>query len=521
MRLEIALQPKQRELWGYWDGTEYTRIGDGGSRGGGKSGAARRCMLLRRLKYPNTPGLLLRRTYPDLYKSHIVKLFEEYPDLREFWREQSKELKLPNGSRLFFGSAEHPGDLSAFYSAEFADIVPDESQEWSQGELESLAGSNRCTSNPNIQPKMIFPFMPGVSETGIPPRGLPYLKRVFVDGDIKGNEVHHKWAFVRAFAWDNVEWCRKELERDGFNEDDFYGWSNEERQQYFITRTDYGRNLNAMTNLALRDAWLYGKFDIFQGMYFPNFVREKHVISRAEARARMKPWHKRWLSGDWGFDHPHAVYWHCEDENGRIITYREQWGREVGESDLGKLVTDMSYGEKLSAFPFSWDAGKLSKRSLRTHPKSSLQLLTDALGKDMPKPFPADSSPGSRISGWRLMYQLLDNELWQIVEEDCPKLLECIPSLIRDPDNTEDVMKVDFAENQIGDDPADSVRMGLQFMLRSAEKPFEVRLQEKLATIPMEGPDRFIQHLTMVKKERESGSAVFYFGANRRARRQQ
>src|ERR1700678_1669066 len=166
MRLEIALQPKQKALWELWDNSNVTRIGFGGARGGGKSHSARVCMLLRRLKYANTSGLILRRTYPDLYKSHIVKLFEEFPALREFWREQSKELKLPNGSRLFFGSAEHPGDINAFYSSEFADIVPDEAQEWSQGELESLSGSNRSTSHPDIVPKMTFPFMPGVSETG-------------------------------------------------------------------------------------------------------------------------------------------------------------------------------------------------------------------------------------------------------------------------------------------------------------------------------------------------------------------
>src|SRR5208283_2394692 len=101
------------------------------------------------------------------------------------------------GSRLFFGSAEHPGDLTAFFSAEFADIMPDEAQEWSQGELEQLSGSNRCTSNPDIVPKMVFPFMPGVSESGIPPTGLSYLKRVFVDHDLKEAEKHREWKFIQ------------------------------------------------------------------------------------------------------------------------------------------------------------------------------------------------------------------------------------------------------------------------------------------------------------------------------------
>src|SRR6266581_4361111 len=70
----------------------------------------------------------------DRLISHIVKLFEEYPVSREWWNEQRKELAFPNGSLLFFGSAEHEKDMANFYSAEFADIMVDEAQEFSQEE---------------------------------------------------------------------------------------------------------------------------------------------------------------------------------------------------------------------------------------------------------------------------------------------------------------------------------------------------------------------------------------------------
>jgi len=172
VEIKIRLQPKQRTFWELWNGKDVTRIGFGGARGGAKSGGGRRCMLLRRLEYANTPGLILRRTYPELYKSHIIKLFEEFPIVRQWWNEQRKEIAFPNGSRLFFGSAEHEKDMANFYSAEFADILVDEAQEFSQEELEKLTGSNRCTSNQQIIPKMIYTFMPGLIESGIPPKGL-------------------------------------------------------------------------------------------------------------------------------------------------------------------------------------------------------------------------------------------------------------------------------------------------------------------------------------------------------------
>lgn len=479
--LRIRLQPKQSDLWDLWNNSPFTRIGFGGARGGAKSGGGRRCMLLRRLEYPITTGLIIRRTFPELYKSHIVKMYEEYPEIMQYYNTSNKELALPEslgGSRLFFGSAEHEKDMSAFYSAEFADIMPDEAQEFSQDELERLSGSNRCTSNSEILPKMVLPFMPGTSEAGLPPRGLSYLKRTLVDGKLTAEEQKEKWAFIQAYSWDNIEWFRKELTQDGIGsgahkpearhcicmECEFYSWSPDRRRDYFIDLTAYGRKLAALTDKNLRDAWLYGKWDTFQGQYFQQFSEAKHKISMEELRRRVKPWHKRWASGDWGYDHPHSVYRHAQDEIGRIITYGEIWGREVNETKLGQTIAERySDDPVLSGFAFSWDAGKLSKRSAPNFPKSINQMISDALPGWMPKPHPADSSPGSRIARARLTGQLLDSSMWQIAE-DCPRLLACIPSLLKDPKNPEDVLKIDYSENYIGDDPYDGATMGLQYM---------------------------------------------------------
>lgn len=437
-------------------------------------------MLLRRLKYPNTTGLILRRTYPELERSHILKMFEEYPGLREYYNEQKKALTLPNNSTLFFGSAPHEKDMANFYSAEFADIMPDEAQEFTQGEIEKLSGSNRCTSNTDITPKMILTFMPGMSESNLPPRGLSYLKRVFADDIQQGEEKRHSWKFIQAFSWDNIEWARKELERDGVSEEEFYSWPDDRRREYFLTRTDYGITLASITDSALRDAWLYGKWDVFQGQFFPRFDRARHVISRVEARERIKPWHRMWISGDWGYDHPHAVHLHAMDEHNRVITFAEQCAREVEADELGRLVGVMCAGKKFECFPMGWDAfGKLDKKTR----KPFTEMIGKAMPAGLPKPIPADSSPGSRISGARLMSQLLDKNMWQIVEEDCPKLIECIPTLVRDPKNTEDVFKVDWSENGIGDDPYDSARMGLSWMLGSVMKPERVKLQEAIARV--------------------------------------
>jgi len=495
--LKIRLQPKQSLLAGLWNDPRCRRIGFGGARGGSKSGGVRRIMLMRRLEYPMTTGLILRRSQKELEQSHLQKLFEEMPELRRNYNEQKKKLIFPEvGSTLYFGSAPTAKDVADFCSSEYADIFADEAQEFSQDELERMSGSLRCTSNAEITPKMIYSFMPGRSPSGLPPKGLPYLKRVFIDGKLKPEEKRFSWAFLQAFSWDNIEWARKDLVRDRIGRGEhrpgdngclctectFYSWSEDQRRTYFLERTDYAGELLAITDKALREAWLYGKWDIFEGQYFTDFSEPRHVITRAEFEARVKPWHKRWISGDWGFDHPHCIHWHVVDEHQRVITYAEDWGRQVGETELGKLIGEKSAGHKFDAFPFSWDFGKLSSRDPAKR-RSVGQMISEAMPARLPKPHPAESAPGARISGWRLMSQLLESDMWQIVGEDCPKLVECIPSLVRDPNNTEDVLSVNYSENGIGDDPADSARYGLQFMLGASVKSRAVLLEEKLRDV--------------------------------------
>ena len=225
-----------------------------------------------------------------------------------------------------------------------------------------------------------------------------------------------------------------------------------------------------------------GDWNVYTGQYFPQFS-ERHVITAEEAIRRIKPWWTTWISGDWGFEHPACYHVHAKDEHNRIITFGELWDRRVGEKEWGERITRTWGHLKLKSFPFSWDAGRLSNRSTPKYPKSINQLLSDSLGASFPKPHPADSSPGSRMSGYRLMSQLLDADLWQI-SDACPKLIECLPQLIRDEDDPETVLKVDYAEGDtIGDDPADSARMGLQHEYGTTVKPRNVLLEERLTGI--------------------------------------
>jgi len=227
-------------------------------------------MIMRRWKYPGTKGLILRRIFDELYKSHIVPLFEEFPEMRPWYNASHKELRFPNRSILYFGSAEHDADMATFYGSEYADILPDEAEEFSENELNKLRGSLRAV-NSAITPKMVYTFMPGVG------KGLSYLKRMFIDRDIPEDQKH-RWAFVQAFSWDNIKWAEKELARDGITAEEYYSWPDQKRRDYFITSTAYGQNLASISDEYLRDAWLYGKWNVFEGQVFPELSDRLHNL---------------------------------------------------------------------------------------------------------------------------------------------------------------------------------------------------------------------------------------------------
>jgi len=52
------------------------------------------------------------------------------------------------------------------------------------------------------------------------------------------------------------------------------------------------------------------------------------------------------------------------------------------------------------------------------------------------------------------MYQLLERDAW-VISSKCPRLIECMPTLLHDERRVEDVRKIE------GDDPADAARYGI------------------------------------------------------------
>lgn len=260
MQLDLKMQPKQAEFLRLVDQSRHSRLGEGGSRGGGKSKTLRDVQLFRRFTYPKTHGWLFRRTHEELKDNHIKPLFEDYPALSEYWYAEDRELRLPGGSTLGFKFAENFADILKFRGKQSMDIAVDESNLMREEEMVELAMCCRAPGYPDWQCKLLESFNPG----GI---GHNRINRLFINRQFKSNEVASMYHFTPIFAWDNVAWSETALQEDGLTVADYYGWTDDQRFQYFIHRTQYGRELNALPE-PTRSQQLLGKFDMFEGQVF-------------------------------------------------------------------------------------------------------------------------------------------------------------------------------------------------------------------------------------------------------------
>ena len=440
---EVCYKPFPRQEQFHRSRAKYRLFG--GAAGPGKTKALLWEAIRQAQRVPGSDSLLLRRTYPELESSLLTYFRRDVP--RKAYRKYNEAKHIVtwhNGSTTRFGYCRNENDVYQYQGAEFLFIGLDELTHFTLKQWQFLTSRNRCPV-----PKS-FACMAGASNPGN--IGHAWVKALWVDHapppGFERPELYdaRDYDFIRAKLADNP---------------------------IYANDAAYHRTLEALPE-HLRRAFLEGDWNVFAGQYFDVFEFGRHTV-RAEA-LRLEPWWPRWISVDWGFQHPSAVYWHCavpqavtrdswsvtrgkpqgEDavhespvtsHESRIVTYREFVQSGLSPRMLAQGIAERSGRERISDVFLSPDAF-----AHRTSEASIAEQLGEVLAASgLPRPAPADDD---RIGGWQLMYQLLESDAW-LITENCAKLIDCLPQLVRDDRRVEDIRKVD------GDDPADAARYGL------------------------------------------------------------
>jgi hypothetical protein len=97
-----------------------------GNRGGGKSHLLRYDGHMRAMSVPNANLILVRRTYPELMRSHLIHIGAEMKLLGGDYNKTEHIAYYPNGSKLFFSHVATEADSLNLLSAEFIAAYFDE-----------------------------------------------------------------------------------------------------------------------------------------------------------------------------------------------------------------------------------------------------------------------------------------------------------------------------------------------------------------------------------------------------------
>jgi hypothetical protein len=418
----------------------------GGAAGPGKTKALLWEAIRQAHEIPGCNTLLLRRTYPELEGSLLNYFRRDVPKaLYHSYNETKHVVTWKNGSTTRFGYCRNESDVYQYQGAEFLFIGLDELTHFTLKQWQFLTSRNRCPV------KGSFPCMAGATNPGN--IGHAWVKALWVD------QVPPP-GFERPDAYDrrDYDFIRARLDDNPIYAND----------------SEYKRTLETLPE-HLRRAFLDGDWNVFAGQYFDVFEIGRHTARPEDLR--IEPWLPRWISIDWGFQHPSAVYWHCADATSigiprsiatrdletrgdppvaplpqddhpcRVVTYREFVQSGLSPRMLAQAIVERCGRENIREVFLSPDAF-----AHRTAEASIAEQLGDVLvANGLPRPTPADDD---RIGGWQWMYQLLEADSWTITD-NCAKLIDCLPQLVRDDRRVEDIRKVD------GDDPADAARYGL------------------------------------------------------------
>ena len=224
---EIGLQPKQAELERAIRDDRAVVIGVGGGRGSAKSSGADR-IVIGEMYRRRMHACMVMRNWDQIKKYHIEPISTDFPWLRSSLRNSipaKLTITTPKWvSDLDFSYAENYDDVvRRFQSGNYDLIVIDQAEQFSEREIREIRRANR--SRGGKPAKMVLLFNMRGS-------GIQSLRKWFYLGEFNKDEDPEDYKFIKFNPWDNIEWVRDQLDRDGYTEYDYYAWTDEQRKSY-------------------------------------------------------------------------------------------------------------------------------------------------------------------------------------------------------------------------------------------------------------------------------------------------
>ncbi len=385
------------------------------------------------INHPLYRGIIFRRTFPRL-ANVIDRCYQRYPGLGGKYDSTGHVWTFPSKAKIKLAHCQAEGDKYIYQGHEYQFMAFDQLEEFTETQYDFLKAQNR-TSVPEIQARVRSTTNPG----GI---GHGWVKRRFISGldpyviykyIIDGQALTK--CFIPATIYDNPTLLKADPK--------------------------YVARLKSLP-LKLRKALLEGNWDVFEGQYFAEWDLLKHTCKPFKIP---DTW-KRYISLDYGFAKPAAIYWYAIDFRGKVYMYWELYKEQLTYLQLASLIKIISSKQKIEylvADPAIW--GDRAHHKDQEEGVSGAEVLEDGLPDIM-----ILKADNSRNTGWIRARQHLMNEQF-VVFDTCKNFIRTVPDLIYDEHKAEDL-------NDEGEDhAADSWRY---FLMSRSEVPVKEKKDVKV-----------------------------------------
>ncbi len=421
---EIAcFTDKQLEAVAALDSGKVKYLLWGGALGGGKSRflrwwALRRLLQLGQRGLKNVTGMIACENYPALKDRQLQKIAVEFPPeygkMHQDHKDYGRAFVLDEafgGGAICFRNLDDP---AKYASSEFAFIGVDE-----------------LTKNDYD----VFTFL----RTRLRWPGLTDMETHFVGATNPGSKGH---------VWTKQLWIDKIFPEEWRNPRDYT-----HTFHYIPSRATDNPHLDpgywAMLETLpehIRKAFQEGSWDIFVGQAF-SFTRETHCVPCREIPEGAP----LYMTYDWGFGAPFAIYWAWIDADGRIHIFDEMYGwngnpnqglRKTDE-EVAQMVIDRERALGIWGQPVTRITGHDSFQKRPNYfsgggqgPSTSEVFATKGLFLQV-----GDPNRALKIRAFRERLKMpKDGTLpMLVVDPSCEQFIRTVPALVTDPNNVEDV----------------------------------------------------------------------------------
>jgi|TARA_Y100000310_G_scaffold145087_1_gene144439 hypothetical protein len=463
--VQINLNPKQ--IIAYH--SHATEILYGGAAGGGKSLLLRISAVRWCEEVPGIQVYLFRRTYPELRENHLRGPFSFFTLLASgldsgkvsYSKQENEFVWKDTNSRIVLSHCQYEDDVVKHLGSEIHVLLMDELTLFTEYQYRFLRSRVR------------------LSGLDVPEKYQEYLPRIEC-GSNPGQIGH---AFVKK-AWrpnekpyENRIWNAPRSE--GGLKRQFIPAKLKDNTALLASDPTYEARLDGLGNETLVQAMKDGNWDIFAGQFFEKWNTEIHVLPED---FKIEPHWTQFGGYDDGYTHPYVSGAYAVDGDGNIIKFAEA-GNTGCEPDQIKREIAEAYQDGLG-FRGSKDKGVLSslERQLADleiyaghdiFSKHNLQMK--AYGREKAEQFRelgltmlhADIDRRNGASWLRTLLDWRQDPDGKIVKkpkfyvkENCWRTIRTIPQMQINPNNPEDVLKVDATEHDAwaGDDAYDETR---------------------------------------------------------------